>query len=112
MLNKKFLDKEGFEHRLEILRKLAKSIALEINEIVGESSNTAVSENEIEIDLDEQVRSFEIDLIRFALFKSSGKQNCAAKMLKIKPTTLNERIKRYGITLDKFRLASINHKKI
>lgn len=105
MLKTYLFDEEGLNHRLEILRQLAKSIAVEIDEIVGTKEDTSSSEESrgFEISLDEQIRRFEMDLIRFALFKSGGKQIHAARMLKIKPSTLNSRIKRYRISSDSFR---------
>jgi transcriptional regulator with GAF, ATPase, and Fis domain len=45
----------------------------------------------------DEVRQFEVSLIRTALGRTSGSQTRAAKMLGLKPTTLNAKIKRYGI---------------
>jgi transcriptional regulator with GAF, ATPase, and Fis domain len=45
----------------------------------------------------EEVRQFEVSLIRTALGRTSGSQTRAAKLLGLKPTTLNAKIKRYGI---------------
>jgi DNA-binding NtrC family response regulator len=49
------------------------------------------------IDLHEEVRRFEIRLIQLALQETDGRQVRAANLLGIKMTTLNEKIKRYGI---------------
>jgi DNA-binding NtrC family response regulator len=49
------------------------------------------------IDLFEEVRRFEMKLIRQALEETDGRQVQAARMLGLKMTTLNEKIKRYGI---------------
>lgn len=49
------------------------------------------------IDLHEEVRRFEIRLIKLALQETDGRQVRAANLLGIKMTTLNEKIKRYGI---------------
>ena len=46
----------------------------------------------------DEVRQFEVSLIRTALGRTSGSQTCAARLLGLKPTTLNAKIKRYGIT--------------
>src|SRR6185503_4980598 len=46
----------------------------------------------------DEVRQFEVNLIRTALGRTSGSQTRAAKLLGLKPTTLNAKIKRYGIT--------------
>ena len=45
----------------------------------------------------DEVKQFEVSLIRTALGRTSGSQTRAAKLLGLKPTTLNAKIKRYGI---------------
>jgi len=45
----------------------------------------------------DEVRQFEVSLIRTALGRTAGSQTRAAKLLGLKPTTLNAKIKRYGI---------------
>ena len=45
----------------------------------------------------DEVKQFEMSLIRTALGRTSGSQTRAAKLLGLKPTTLNAKIKRYGI---------------
>jgi transcriptional regulator with GAF, ATPase, and Fis domain len=45
----------------------------------------------------DEVRQFEVTLIRTALGRTSGSQIRAAKLLGLKPTTLNAMIKRYNI---------------
>jgi DNA-binding NtrC family response regulator len=47
----------------------------------------------------EQVRRFEIDLIRRALEQTGGHQSRAARLLGMNATTLNSKIKTYGISL-------------
>ncbi|HET9525494.1 MAG TPA: helix-turn-helix domain-containing protein [Pyrinomonadaceae bacterium] len=46
----------------------------------------------------DEVRQFEVNLIRTALGRTSGSQIRAAKLLGLKPTTLNAKIKRYNIS--------------
>jgi len=46
----------------------------------------------------DEVRQFEVSLIRTALGRTAGSQTRAARLLGLKPTTLNAKIKRYGIT--------------
>src|SRR6185369_11445215 len=48
----------------------------------------------------DEVKQFEVSLIRTALGRTSGSQTRAAKLLGLKPTTLNAKIKRYGITAE------------
>jgi DNA-binding NtrC family response regulator len=57
------------------------------------------------IDFNEEVRQFEIDLIKQALARTAGHQTRAARLLSIKLTTLHDKIKRYNIdphNLDSF----------
>jgi transcriptional regulator with GAF, ATPase, and Fis domain len=56
---------------------------------------------ESDINFVEEVKKFEIYLIESALEKTGGNQADAARLLKIKPTTLNAKIKRYDIRLRK-----------
>jgi DNA-binding protein Fis len=49
------------------------------------------------VDFYQEVQQFEIELIRLALDHTRGSQVKAAKLLAIKPTTLNSKIKLYGI---------------
>ena len=53
-------------------------------------------------DLPEEVRGFETDLIQAALVKTGGNQLRAARLLGLKHTTLNAKIKRYGISIRPF----------
>lgn len=95
------IENGGFNHRLEVLRDLVKSIAIEIEEIVkGQPTEQVRNHGGFELGFDEQVRKFEFDLIKYALFRAGGRQNKAAEMLKLKPTTLNWKIKRYNIPFD------------
>ena len=50
-----------------------------------------------EIDFYEEVRRFEIALIERALWRSSGSQTEAARLLQLKLTTLNSKLKTYDI---------------
>ena len=43
---------------------------------------------------------FEIDLIKRALLQTAGHQGRAARLLNLRATTLNSKIKHYGITLN------------
>ena len=52
------------------------------------------------IDFYEEVKRFEIDLIGRALSLTGGNQVRAAGLLKMKVTTLNSKIKHYGINTD------------
>ena len=49
------------------------------------------------------VQDFERDLIHEALLNSKGKVSVAAKMLRLNRTTLNEKFKKLGIEVSKYR---------
>jgi transcriptional regulator with GAF, ATPase, and Fis domain len=66
-----------------------------INEV-----NTLTIENGF--DFYDEVSRFEIDLIKRALLQTGGHQVHAAKLLNLKVTTLNSKIKHYGISLSGF----------
>lgn len=55
------------------------------------------------LDLDNEVKRVEVDLICAALRQSHGLQNKAAQLLRIKPTTLFMKIRRHGINVSAFR---------
>lgn len=52
------------------------------------------------IDFYEEVKRFEVDLIQRALSCTRGNQVRAARLLKMKVTTLNTKIKHYDINID------------
>jgi DNA-binding NtrC family response regulator len=52
------------------------------------------------VKLDNEMDAFEASLIRDALFKSKGNQRDASRLLGIKPTTLNAKMKRLGIAVE------------
>ena len=52
------------------------------------------------IDFYEEVKRFEVDLIQRALSFTRGNQVRAARLLKMKVTTLNSKIKHYNINID------------
>ncbi len=54
-----------------------------------------------QINLDEEVRRFETGIIRHTLIRTGGHQRRAARLLGLKVTTLNTKIKRYQIEVDK-----------
>ena len=62
-----------------------------------ESSKLESLDIEAGIDFYSEVQKFETGLIKLALKQTGGNQARASKLLKIKPTTLNSKIKVYGI---------------
>ena len=63
------------------------------------ASNGAVQDIGRGINFYEEVRRFEIDLIKRALEQTSGHQSRAARLLGMNATTLNSKIKTYNINL-------------
>jgi DNA-binding NtrC family response regulator len=61
-----------------------------------------VDELQSEVDFYEEVKLFEIGLIRRALAHSVGHQVNAARFLRLNPSTLNAKIKQYRIHVDTF----------
>ena len=79
-------------HNLDNLREAALTVLKEL-----ESLTSNQSEPERKLGLQEEVQRYEIELISNALHKTRGNQRQAAKLLGVKVTTLNCKIKRYGI---------------
>lgn len=52
------------------------------------------------VDFYDEVTRFEIELIKRALLRTQGHQRRAARLLNLKVTTLNSKIKHYNIELD------------
>jgi two-component system response regulator PilR (NtrC family) len=63
----------------------------------GEVDDEALIASEESLDLKDRTQAFQKKIILAALKKTKGVQNKAAKLLGVKPTTLNEMIKRLGI---------------
>jgi DNA-binding NtrC family response regulator len=64
-----------------------------------EGSSAAVQDIGRGINFYDEVRRFEIDLIRRALEQTGGHQSRAARLLGMNATTLNSKIKTYNISL-------------
>lgn len=76
------------------LRVLAVTL---LNEI--EALESADANDDSELSLQTEVRRFEAELIRNALVTTGGRQRRAAKLLGMKVTTLNTKIRRYNIVI-------------
>jgi len=83
---------EAFESRLSSLR----DVAVELLNAVDYLKQTT-STNDQKLNLEDEVRKFETDLIRAALVRTGGNQARAARLLGVKHTTLNAKIKRYQL---------------
>ena len=89
---------EAFESRLSSLR----DVALELLNAVESLKGANAGRGNRSLNLPEEVRHFETDLIQAALVKTGGNQLRAARLLGLKHTTLNAKIKRYGISIRPF----------
>src|SRR5437868_10267076 len=89
---------EAFESRLSSLR----DVALELLNAVESLKSATAGRSNRSLNLQEEVRGFETDLIQAALVKTGGNQLRAARLLGLKHTTLNAKIKRYGISIRPF----------
>jgi DNA-binding NtrC family response regulator len=85
--------------RLEALKVLALALMNEIEALGQIQAQGPVRA----INLSEEVRRFEIDLIRGALMQTGGRQRRAARLLGMKVPTLHAKMKRYQISADDFQ---------
>lgn len=90
----------SMNNRLEALKVLSQSLLREVEAL----KNNTKSEDDIiddvkdgKIDLEKEVQNYEVELIRCALVRTGGRQRRAARLLNVKISTLNAKIKRYGI---------------
>lgn len=79
-------------HNLDNLREAALTVLKELDSLTNNQSEPARK-----LGLQEEVQRYEIELICSALQRTRGNQRRAAKLLGVKVTTLNCKIKRYGI---------------
>jgi DNA-binding NtrC family response regulator len=75
------------------LKILARSIVREIQSLEADDTESTPDA----LDLQAEVHRFEAELIRSALVSTQGRQRRAARLLGMKVTTLNTKIKRYKI---------------
>jgi len=82
--------------RLASLKVLALTLLSQI-----ESLETQIASNDVtELNLQQEVHRFEAAIIKSALAKTGGRQRRAARLLGVKVTTLNTKIKRHKILLN------------
>jgi len=80
---------------------LLRIVAASLNQAVDELEDFRIAPLTDCFDFYDEVRRFEISLIRKALRTTSGCQLKASKLLRLKPTTLNSKIKSYGILVER-----------
>jgi transcriptional regulator with GAF, ATPase, and Fis domain len=86
------------ESRIASLKILALTLLSQIESLEGQVAAGVVPE----LSLQTEVHHFEAALIRNALVKTGGRQRRAARLLGVKVTTLNTKIKRLRINVDPF----------
>jgi DNA-binding NtrC family response regulator len=87
-----------FPNNIATLKELVLRLLCEL-QCVAEVSALNVRDG---IDFYDEVTRFEVDLIKRALFQTGGHQVHAAKLLNLKVTTLNSKIKHYNISAGGF----------
>lgn len=85
-----------FDSRLDALREVAMTLLGTVDSLRSAQPSQSHS-----IRLQDEVQRFETDLIRTALERTGGNQARAARLLGVKHTTLNAKIKRYRIVSDR-----------
>jgi len=78
--------------KLEAIKKRALDLVSDLDSILQMKAQPQGA-----INFYEEVKNFEIVLIRWALRQHKGNQTKAARRLGLSPSTLNHMIKRYGI---------------
>jgi transcriptional regulator with PAS, ATPase and Fis domain len=81
----------NLNQKINTLRETVLQLLVEV-ESLAVTARTGLRPN---TRLDEEVRQFEMNLIRSALGRTGGSQTRAAKLLGLKLSTLNAKIKRY-----------------
>ncbi len=87
---------EASKSRTKQLKNLALSLLMEVQSL----SEVPTLDIKNGIDFYEEVSRFEVDLIQRALAHTGGNQVRAARLLNMKVTTLNSKIKHYNISVD------------
>ena len=90
------LREAALDQRLDALREAALKVLNEVDAL-GSTHPRQSSHN---LRLEDEVKQFEMDLIRIALDRTGGNQTQAARLLGVKLTTLNTKIKKYKLSFD------------
>ncbi len=89
-------DEGASKSKTKQLKNLALSLLMEVQAL----SEVPTLDIKNGIDFYEEVSRFEVDLIQRALAHTGGNQVRAARLLNMKVTTLNSKIKHYNISVD------------
>ena len=94
-------------NRIEALKTLLLALIGEIESL----RETAAPEGREGLNLSDEVRRYEADLIRCALIRTGGRQRQAARLLQTKVATLNAKVKRYGLDEDELVGLTSSHRR-
>jgi DNA-binding NtrC family response regulator len=84
---------QNLEGRINSLKVLALTLLREVEYLEEHDANDPSGV----LNLQDEVHRFEAEMIRSALIRTGGRQRRAARLLGMKTTTLNSKIKRYQI---------------
>ena len=99
-------DPKVTDEKLAMLKEIAASLIEEIDGLLR-VQNLDLSFNLGDgIDLPDEMRKFEMHFIRSALERTGGHQTRAARLLGIRLTTLNQKLKKFGIHARKISSSS------
>lgn len=87
----------NLEARINSLKVLALTLLREVENLEEHDGSHGA------LDLQSEVHRFEAEMIRSALIRTGGRQRRAARLLGMKPTTLNSKIRRYQIDKERRR---------
>jgi DNA-binding NtrC family response regulator len=90
------------QHRVQQLTLLAKALATEVESLQAELATDSNRDRQIDFDTEgidfyNEIERYEIELIKSALSHCNGNQTQAARLLRMKSTTLNAKMKHYGL---------------
>jgi DNA-binding NtrC family response regulator len=88
------------DNRLGTLREVALTLLREVESL------REVQPIKQPVRLHDEVQRFEVELINSALSRSRGNQTHAARLLGVKLTTLNSKIKRYKIPIEQYEVSN------
>jgi DNA-binding NtrC family response regulator len=89
---------QSSQHKIASVKQLAIRLLREVQSL----REVEVRSLGAGVDFYAEVSRFEIDLIKCALLQTAGHQRQAARLLNLKVTTLNSKIKHYNIALEGF----------
>ena len=109
----------ALKHRIETLAALVSALVAEVDRLRADLSPTKkyppnhnseadfrqASVNDEGIDFYREIELYEIELIKRALHRVRGCQRRAAELLGLNPTTLNAKIKHFGIAASIYRFS-------